>query len=137
MTKKIFFAAVLSLVACSGVSNAADYGKASKIESARRGNIVVRYVKEYESPCLLVQILDPSKEWVLISQKNFCSFGSKSLLTDVSYAAFEKISFADDGIHTDLNMTPLELSEDEVHACIVPIKGSVIQELKCEGPLKK
>ncbi|GFM84874.1 hypothetical protein PSCICO_02730 [Pseudomonas cichorii] len=79
-----------SLLAFSGLSWSVDYGRASKIESARQGHVVARYIKEYGSPCLTVQTLDPAKSWALIDERKFCSYGSKSLMTDVSYASFEK-----------------------------------------------
>jgi len=54
-------------------------------------------------------------------------------MDDVSYAAFEDISFSNVGVQFNLKIIPLELSEDEVYACIVPIKGAVIEEMRCSG----
>lgn len=38
-----------SLLAFSGLSWSADYGRASNIESALQGHVVARYIKEYGS----------------------------------------------------------------------------------------
>lgn len=112
-------------------THAADYGKASEIKSARQGDVVVRYIKEYGSPCLDVQVLDPNKKWALISERNFCSYEGKSFLTEVSYAAFEKPAFATDGLHFSLSITPLELTEEVVRSCVIPVEGSVINDISC------
>ncbi len=136
MFKELKLVAFCSLFVFSGLSWGVDYGKASKIESARQGDIVVRYIKEYGSSCLIVQVLDPAKDWSILGDKKFCSYGSKSLMTDVSYASFEKITFSPDGIHFNLSVTPLALSEDELHVCFIPIKGAEIKDLECPD-LKK
>lgn len=42
--------------------------------------------KEFVSPYLVIQILDPSKAWHVVSEENICSLGSKSLLDDFAFA---------------------------------------------------
>ena len=133
MIKRFTVNACFLLAAISGGAWASDYGKASKIDSARHGDVVVRYIKEYGSPCLSIQLLNPNKKWMLVSRKIICKYRGRSLMDDVSYAAFEDISFSNVGVQFNLKIIPLELSEDEVYACIVPIKGAVIEEMRCSG----
>lgn len=123
--------ALCMLLAFSGVSWGFDYGRASKIESSRQGDVVVRYIKEYGSPCLRVQVLEPAKNWALIAEKRFCSYREKSLITDVAYATFEKITFSPDGISFRLSITPLTLNDEELYVCTIPVSGAKIRELEC------
>lgn len=92
---------------------------------------MIRYIKEYESPCLLVQVLDPNKQWGLLVEKVFCSYDNKSFITDVSYAAFKNISFGKEGINVELEIIPLDLNEGVVHICTIPVRDSIIKELSC------
>lgn len=132
MNKCVWGAAVTAAILFQVPIQAADYGKASEIKSARHGSEVVRYIQEYGSPCLNVQILNPGQQWKIIANKSFCSYEGKSLLTDVSYASFDDLNFASDGIHTTLTMIPLQLTNDIVRSCVIPIQEGIIRDMSCE-----
>lgn len=131
MNKCVLSASVMVAVIFQISAEAADYGKASEINSARHGREVVRYVKEFGSPCLKVQVLGPSQKWKILADKSFCSYEGKSFLTDVTYASFDDLKFESDGIHTTLTITPLQLTNDVVRSCIIPIQEGEVSDISC------
>lgn len=122
---------VITVVLFQTSVQAADYGKVSELKSARHGDKITRYIKEYGAPCLHVQVIDPDQQWRVLADKTFCSYEGKSFLTDVTYASFSDLKFANDGVHGTLTITPLQLVDDVVLSCVIPVQEDVIGDLAC------
>lgn len=126
--------AYLDGVVTDGSGDEINLNKVSSAGIGRFGDVVARYVTTFGSPCLNVQILAPDGGWRVLSSARFCSFDGKSFWDGYADAGFEAHAFAADGLHLTLSLTELRGNGEERRACVIPIRGSQIKELKCDSP---
>ncbi|NWD74677.1 hypothetical protein HX890_11215 [Pseudomonas gingeri] len=131
--KKIIILLLISTTA-SAASEKANYNTIYEAQSRRIGNVVARYIKTHDDPCLTIEVLDPDKKWIILSRQKFCSINGKSFIDKVSYSDFEKITFSEKGISSSLLIFPLLPAARERYDCLIPIKGKKIGGLVCSEP---
>lgn len=112
-----------------------NYAGASEIMSGRVGASLVRYVKTFESECLIIEVLK-RKDWTLLSGRYFCTFEGKSFSTDFTDIEFQNITFEKDGVHSRLSITPLRSAVEEIRSCIIPVGNDHIGDLRCSSARK-
>ncbi|WP_052451105.1 hypothetical protein [Pseudomonas batumici] len=115
-------------------SEKANYNTIYEAKSRRIGEVVARYIKTHDDPCLTIEVLDPDKKWTILSRKKFCSINGKAFTNQVSYSDFEEITFSDKGISSSLLVFPLLPAARERYDCLIPIKGPKIGGLTCSEP---
>lgn len=127
-------AAYLDGIAPDGEGGVIDPNKISMAGAQRYGDVVVRYVTTFGSPCLNVQLLAPDGGWRVMSTAEFCSFDDKSFWDGYSDAGFENHAFAADGLHVTLSLSELRGNGEERRECVIPIQGGDIKNMKCAEP---
>lgn len=127
-------AVYLDAIAADGPSEVVDIANVSKSASQRFGDVVVRYITTFGSPCLNVQIVAPDGNWKVLSSAQVCSFDGKSFWSGYASAGFEGHVFAEDGLHVTLALTDLRPAGEKRLACVIPIQNEQIKELKCAAP---
>ncbi|MCU1735915.1 MULTISPECIES: hypothetical protein [unclassified Pseudomonas] len=115
-------------------SEKANYNTIYEAHSRRIGEVVARYIKTHDDPCLIIEVLDPDKKWIILSRKKICSINGKSFIDQVTYSDFEKITFSEKGIKSSLLVFPLLPAARERYDCLIPIKGQKIGALTCSEP---
>jgi hypothetical protein len=115
----------------SAAAEIPDLGAVSKVGAGRVGDKVIRYVRTFNDSCLDVQILNPEKNWEVLSASSFCSYEAKRFDLDFADASFEDISVKDDGIHLTLSLTPLQPTGEQRLSCVIAIANASIQKLSC------
>lgn len=113
------------------VADIPDLSAVSKVGSGRVGNYVSRYVTTFSDSCLAVQILDPEKNWEVLSASNFCYFEGKNFDSDFADSSVEDIYFEDGGIHLTLSLTPLQTTGEQRWSCVISIANASIEKLSC------
>lgn len=72
------FPILTSLLAMKANGEPIDYSKIFEAKSARFDKVTVRYFRQYGEVCANLQMLDPRKNWQIISTKHVCSLEGKS-----------------------------------------------------------
>lgn len=134
MKKAIIPLLIFAITSSSAANEKANYNTIYEAHSRRIGDVVARYIKTHDDPCLTIEVLDPDKKWIILSRKKICSINGKSFIDQVTYSDFEKITFSDKGISSSLLVFPLLPAARERYDCLIPIKGSKIGALACSEP---
>jgi uncharacterized protein YecT (DUF1311 family) len=127
-------AAYLDGIVPNGEGGVIDPNRISRAGAQRYGDIVVRYLTTFGSPCLNVQLLAPDGGWRVMSTAEFCSFDGKSFWDGYSDAGFENLTFAADGLHVTLSLSELRGNGEMRRECVIPIQGGDIKNMKCTEP---
>jgi hypothetical protein len=131
-----FYTFALTLLSIAPAFAGVEYSKVAEANSARIGQVVVRYIRLYASPCLEVEVLAPEENWKVVTQKSFCDLGGLNFTTDFSYAGFEDISVKQTGIHVILSTFPLPSTEEERRECTISIEQRSVGDLVCAKPMR-
>ncbi|WP_248745711.1 hypothetical protein [Pseudomonas sp. MWU12-2037] len=134
MKSTIILLLISALTNVNAASDKANYNTIYEAHSRRIGEVVARYIKTHDDPCLTIEVLDPDKKWIILSRKKICSINGKSFIDQVTYSNFEKITFSDKGITSSLLVFPLLPAARERYDCLIPIKGPTIGALACSKP---
>ncbi|WP_191485079.1 hypothetical protein [Pseudomonas sp. FEN] len=134
MKSKIILLLISAATNANAASEKANYNTIYEAHSRRIGEVVARYIKTHDDPCLTIEVLDPDKKWNILSRKKICSINGKSFMNQVSYSDFENITFSDKGIASSLLVFPLLPAARERYDCLIPIKGPKIGALACSEP---
>lgn len=116
-----------------GVASAGslNYSAVAEANSARIDNVLVRYLRIFEDPCLYIETVSLDGNWGATSRANVCDLEGRSFSSGFTYAGFQNISFEVDGIHLTLSTTPLEPTEEEKRKCFIPVTSGQIGRLHC------
>ena len=108
-----------------------NYSAVAEANSARIDNVLVRYLKIFEDPCLYIETVSLDGNWGATSRANVCDLEGRTFSSGFTYVGFQNISFEVDGIHLTLSTTPLEPTEKEKRKCFIPIASGQIGRLHC------
>ncbi len=116
--KQILAALTATLLASFYSANAsAFYEFVASADSKWVNNKIIRYSTSLESPCFVIEILDPFSSFKPVMQEMICSADNRDLHTELSYARFSDFKITEKSIQANLT--------------VVPIRGGLVDKLKC------
>ncbi len=112
-----------------------NYMRAATIVSHRSNEVVYRYVRLYEDPCIYIDTLAPQKDWKIVSTKTVCAYEGKDFHQGYAFAEPSDLNIRDGIFYLKLKLVTLPPTEMKKLKCQINLNNKGSHTLKC-APIK-
>lgn len=126
--------ALLFIPSLCMANNQTDIINYSNVYEAKTGvvnELLVRYVRTFDSPCAHIQVLKPGSEGEIINDKKICTLKGKSFLNDYAEVDIRGIEMDSSGVILKISFTPLTPIGEQIKKCFVSFIDDKPQDLEC------
>jgi hypothetical protein len=126
-----FFGGALLSMPIMCIADSINYMRAATIISYRSNEVIYRYVRLYEDPCIYIDTLAPRKNWEIISTKTVCAYEGKDFNQGYAFAEPSDLNIRDGIFEFKLKLVTLPPVETKKLKCQIKLDNKGNPPLKC------
>lgn len=108
-----------------------DYRRVATANSFRVEKLVYRYIRQYEDPCLYIELLNPAESWHVVYTKKICAYDSKDFYSGYAFVEFGNFMVKSGSIKFDMKLVTLPPVTEKNLKCLIPLENLKIEDLQC------